>query len=194
MKIREGDALIIVDVQNDFCPGGSSPVEDADAVASKLSDASMLFNANKGRIFASQEWHPTNHSSFVENGGTWPTHCVRGTAGASFHNNLRMPVGSVIIRKGEDPAKPGFSAFEDSKLHTHLQRLEIKRVFIGGVATEYGVQHTVVDAILLGYATYLLTDGVSAVNANPDDNERAIESMASNGAATLTTAEFETAS
>ena len=193
VKIAEGDALIIVDVQNDFCPGGASPVEDGDAVATKLSDTSMLFHANKGRVFVSQEWHPTNHSSFQDNGGTWPTHCVRGTAGAAFHPNLRLPVGSMIIRKGEDPAKMGFSAFEDSSLNSHLRRLDIRRVFVGGIPTEYSVQHTVVDAIQNGFVTHLLTDGVSGYNANPDDSDRAIESMAANGASVVAITEFESA-
>lgn len=191
VKILEGDALIIVDVQSDFCPGGNSPVEDGDAIATRLSDTSMLFHANKGRIFASQEWHPTNHSSFRDNGGTWPTHCVRGTAGAAFHTNLRLPIGSIIIRKGEDPAKMGFSAFEDSSLNSHLRRLDIKRVFVGGIPTEYSVQHTVVDAIQNGFVTHLLSDGVSGFNANPDDCDRAIESMAANGASVLAIDDFE---
>lgn len=193
MKIAEGDALIIVDVQSDFCPGGMSPVEDGDMMATRLSDMSMLFHANNGRVFASQEWHPTTHSSFRDNGGTWPTHCVRGTKGAEFHPNLRLPIGSIIIRKGEDPAKTGFSAFEDSSLNSHLRRLEIKRVFIGGIPTEYSVQHTVVDAIQNGFATHLLTDGVSGFNANPDDSDRAIESMVANGAVVLAIMDFGTA-
>lgn len=192
VKIGEGDALIIVDVQNDFCPGGAMPVEDGDVVAQSLSDASMLFGANGGRIFASQEWHPTDHQSFQGNGGTWPTHCVRGSAGAGFHSNLRLPVGSAIIRKGEDPSTQGYSAFEDSTLDAHLRRLDIKRVFIGGIATEYGVQHTVVDAIQNGFATFVLTDAISAINANPQDGEHAVESMVSNGATTIQLTELET--
>lgn len=192
MKIGEGDALIIVDVQNDFCPGGSMPVEDGDVVAQSLSDASMLFSANGGRVFVSQEWHPTDHRSFQDNGGTWPAHCVRGSSGAGFHPNLRLPVGSSIIRKGEDPSTAGYSAFEDSTLDSHLHRLEIKRVFVGGIATEYGVQHTVVDAIQNGYATYLLTDGISAINANPQDGEQAVKSMEDNGATKVKLTDLET--
>ena len=118
-------------------------------------------------------------------------HCVRGTQGAGFHPNLKLPIGSVIIRKGEDPAKMGFSAFEDSNLNPHLRRLDIKRVFVGGIATEYGVQHTAVDALQQGFMTYLLTDGISAVNANPDDNERAVESMVANGVSAMQTTDFE---
>ncbi len=186
----ENDALIVVDVQNDMCPGGSAAVEDGDAVASKLSDIALLFGTRSARVFATQEWHPTTHSSFYENGGMWPAHCVRGTEGAGFHSNLKLPVGTVIIRKGEDPAKPAYSGFEDTKLDSHLQRVNIKRLFVGGLSTEYSVQHTVVEALRKGYATMLITDAISAVNANPDDDNRAIDSMLAGGARPITSDEL----
>ncbi len=190
MKISDSDALIVVDVQNDLCPGGSAAVEDGDEVARKISDVALKFGAKSGRVFASQDWHPTTHTSFIENGGIWPAHCVRGTDGAQFHKDLKLPVGSVIIRKGEDPTKLAYSAFEDTSLETHLERLNIKKLFVGGLSTEYSVQHTVFDCLHKGYPTVLVTDAISAVNTNPDDDMRAIESMIANGARTVTVNEL----
>ncbi len=190
MNINDSDALIVVDVQNDLCPGGSAAVEDGDSVARKISDIALKFNTRDARVFASQDWHPVTHSSFVENGGIWPTHCIRGTDGAQFHKDLKLPIGSVIVRKGEDPAKLAYSAFEDTNLEGHLERLSIKKIFVGGLSTEYSVQHTVFDCIHKGYSTVLITDAISAVNANPDDDARAIESMIANGAGTISSKEL----
>lgn len=186
LDISENDALIVVDVQNDLCPGGPAAVEDGDAVARTLSDIAMKFNTRNARVFATQAWHQATHSNFAVNGGIWPVHCVRGTEGAQFHKDLKLPIGSLIVRKGLEPTKPSYSAFEDSNLETHLQRLDIRRVFIGGLSTEYAVQHTVFDGLQKGFATWLITDAVSAVNTNPDDDQRAIDSMTANGVQAVT--------
>ena len=190
MKISSNDALIVVDVQNDFCPGGTAAVEDGDAVARKMSDLALNFRSKDGRIFATQDWHPTSHKSFAENGGIWPSHCVRGTEGAKFHRDLKLPVGSSIIRKGEAPQSDAYSGFDGTTLDSHLQRLEIKRVFVGGLSTEYAVQHTVYDALQKGYGAFVITDAISAINANPDDDQRALDSMVASGAKTVTMSEL----
>lgn len=190
LKIGSNDALIVVDVQNDFCPGGNAAVEDGDAVARKISDLALNFRSHDGRVFATQDWHPTNHQSFVENGGIWPTHCVRGSQGAEFHSELKLPVGSGIIRKGEDPGTDAYSGFDGTTLSSHLERLDVKRVFVGGLSTEYAVQHTVYDALQKGFAAFVVTDAISAVNANPGDDQRALDTMLASGAKPVTTQEL----
>ncbi len=190
MNIGPNDALVVVDVQNDFCPGGTAAVEDGDSIARKLSDLALNFRINDGRVFATQDWHPTSHKSFAENGGIWPSHCVRGTDGAGFHEDLKLPVGSTIVRKGQEPQSEAYSGFDGTTLDTHLKRLEIKRIFVGGLSTEYAVQHTVYDALQRGYSAFVVTDGISAINANPDDDKRALDSMLASGAKAVTTTEL----
>ena len=190
MNIGPNDALIVVDVQNDFCPGGTAAVEDGDAVARKMSDLALNFRSKEARVFATQDWHPTSHKSFAENGGIWPTHCVRGTDGAGFHRDLKLPVGSSIIRKGQEAQTDAYSGFDGTSLDAHLKRLEVKRLFVGGLSTEYAVQHTVYDALQKGYNAFVITDAISAVNANPDDDQRALDSMLASGAKSVTTEEL----
>lgn len=190
MNIGSNDALIVVDVQNDFCPGGTAAVEDGDAVARKMSDVALNFRSRDGRVFATQDWHPTDHRSFTDNGGIWPTHCVRGSQGAEFHKELKLPIGSSIVRKGEDAESDAYSGFDGTSLDSHLERLSVKRVFVGGLSTEYAVQHTVYDALQKGYSAFVITDAISAVNANPDDDQRALDSMLASGAKPITTDEL----
>ena len=190
LNIGPNDALVVVDVQNDFCPGGTAAVEDGDAVARKLSDVALNFRTKDGRIFATQDWHPTSHNSFAENGGIWPAHCVRGTEGAGFHHDLKLPIGSSIVRKGQEPRSEAYSGFDGTTLDSHLKRLEIKRIFVGGLSTEYAVQHTVYDALQRGYSAFVITDAISAINANPDDDTRALDSMLASGARAVTTSEL----
>ena len=190
LNIGPNDALLVVDVQNDFCPGGNAAVEDGDAVARKMSDVALNFRSRDGRVFATQDWHPTTHKSFAENGGIWPAHCVRGTEGAGFHEELKLPVGASIIRKGQEAQTDAYSGFDGTTLEVHLERLGIRRVFVGGLSTEYAVQHTVYDALQKGYSAFVITDAVSAVNANPDDDQRALDSMLSSGAKPITTTEL----
>ena len=159
-------------------------------MARKMSDMALNFRSRDGRVFATQDWHPTSHKSFAENGGIWPSHCVRGTLGAEFHKELKLPIGSSIIRKGQDAQTDAYSGFEGTSLETHLERLEVKRVFVGGLSTEYAVQHTVYDALQKGLTTFVITDAVSAVNANPDDDQRALDSMLASGARGVTTTEL----
>ena len=188
MKIGTDDALIIVDVQNDFCPGGSLAVEGGDDVATAITGLAAHFKNAGARIFATQDWHPENHSSFAEQGGPWPPHCVQDSSGAQFHANLRLPIGTSIIRKGSDPAVDAYSGFLDSQLEEQLQRAEIKRLFIGGLATDYCVLNTVLDARKLGYETLLVEDAIAAVNVAPGDGENAMQKMKDAGAETATIA------
>ena len=186
MKIGESDALIIVDVQNDFCPGGSLAVEGGDEIAAKLSGLATHFRMKGARIFATQDWHPENHSSFKEQGGPWPAHCVIGTDGADLHKNLELPIGTSIVRKGSNPEVDAYSGFLDSNLEEQLRRTEISRVFVGGLATDYCVLNTVLDARALGFDVVLIEDGIAAVNVEDGDGEKAIEKMKAAGAETGT--------
>lgn len=193
MRLTERDALIIVDVQNDFCPGGSLAVPGGDQVATTLTHVAGEFRKRGARVFATQDWHPAGHSSFEEEGGPWPPHCVQGTKGAEFHPNLCLPEGTVVIRKGSYPKVDAYSGFLDSDLEEQLKRAEARRVFVGGLATDYCVLHTVLDALKRGFETYLLTDAIGAVNVNPRDGERAVRQMRDNGARIATVGEVVTA-
>ncbi len=188
MKLKNTDALIVVDVQNDFCPEGSLAVAGGDQVARTMSEVALRFKVAGGRVYATQDWHPADHSSFREQGGPWPPHCVQGTKGALFHPDLRLPVGTAVVRKGADPRVDAYSGFLDSHLEESLRRAGVKRVSVGGLATDYCVLNTVLDALRLGFEVYVLSDAVAAVDVKPSDGEAALKKMHEAGAK-LTTAE-----
>jgi nicotinamidase/pyrazinamidase len=178
VKIEPTDALIVVDVQNDFCPGGALAVEDGDAVAAPLSDAAARF----AHVFASRDWHPPDHVSFQPRGGIWPVHGVRDTPGAAFHAELRLPPGAVVISKATTREKDAYSAFEGTDLAAQLRARGVRRVFVGGLATDYCVKHTVLDALRNGFETYLLADACRGVELEDGDTARAVTAMVSAGA------------
>jgi len=182
MQLRKNDALVIVDVQNDFCAGGSLATADGEEVAATLSTVARQFSQKNLRIFATQDWHPEGHSSFQAQGGPWPQHCVEDSAGAAFHPNLRLPVGSSIVRKGSDTNVDAYSGFLDSNLEELLRAAEAKRLVVGGIATEYCVLNTVLDARKLGFDTYVLKDAIAAVNVEEGDGAAAIKKMEDAGA------------
>ena len=128
MQLNDKDALIIVDVQNDFCPGGSLAVESGAEVAARASKTGARFSSNGVRVFATQDWHPDAHSSFIENGGPWPPHCVVGSKGAEFHPTLTLPGGTTIVQKGFDLEVDAYSGFKGTDLDEQLRNLNIKRV------------------------------------------------------------------
>jgi nicotinamidase/pyrazinamidase len=175
-------ALIIVDVQNDFCPGGALPVTDGDTVVPILNLYIKRFREDIAPIFATRDWHPKNHISFKENGGIWPTHCVQGTAGAQFHTGLELSVDVKIVSKGMSPKNEAFSGFQGTNLTDELKRQGKKILYIGGLATDYCVKHTVLDAIKEGFSVFFLEDGSKGVDVNPGDSKKAIDDMVSAGA------------
>ncbi len=179
LNLRKGDCLIIVDMQNDFMPWGSLPVPDADKIIPVLNSYIELFHKKGLPIFASRDWHPPNHCSFKENGGSWPSHCVQNTKGAEFADGLLLPEDTIIISKATDPKKEAYSALQDTELAELLKQNRIERCFVGGVATEYCVLSTVLDLLSLGYKTYVLRDAIKAVN--PADEEKALEEMERKG-------------
>ncbi len=140
------------------------------------------FRAKGLPIFASRDWHPANHCSFVEQGGPWPPHCVMGTPGAEFTRDLDLPPEVPIISKAMRPEKEAFSDFEDTGFEHKLRELGVNRVFVGGLATDYCVRATVLDALREGFSVLLIEDGVRAVDVNPGDGGRALEEMRSAGA------------
>jgi nicotinamidase/pyrazinamidase len=185
MKLEKGDALIIVDVQNDFLPGGALGVTDGDQIISPLNEYIKKFSAKGLPIFATRDWHPKKHCSFKEQGGTWPAHCVADTFGAKFAHTLSLPDNAHIISKAVYADNDAYSGFGGTNLHGRLTDMSIKRVFIGGLATDYCVKATVHDALNHGYEVYYLEDASRAVNINPTDGEEAEKAMEKAGAKKL---------
>jgi nicotinamidase/pyrazinamidase len=190
--VQRGDALSVTDVQYDFLPGGSLGVPDGDQVVPSLNRAIAIFQKKNLPVFFTRDWHPPDHSSFKEQGGPWPPHCVRKTEGAKFYAGLQVPKDAVIISKAVTRDSEQYSTLygKDSKGKTENALLEAKgvsRLFIGGLATEYCVLHTVKDALGEGFEVYILTDGIRAVNVNPGDGEKALREMAAKGAKLITT-------
>lgn len=177
-----GEALVIVDVQNDFLPGGSLPVPDGDAVLPALNRCLFLFGERKLPIIATRDWHPENHCSFTGQGGVWPPHCVQYSKGASFPHALDLPCEVRIVSKGDAPDRDAYSGFDHTDLHLFLRSLKTNRLVIGGLATDYCIRATVFDARKLGYEVFVLSDAVRAVNVRPGDGDRALAEMAARGA------------
>jgi nicotinamidase-related amidase len=184
------DALLIVDVQNDFLPGGSLAVPGGDAVLPALNHCLALFVREKLPVYASRDWHPPNHCSFRAQGGPWPPHCVAGTHGAAFAADLALPSDAMVISKADAPERDVYSAFSGTDLDARLKASRVRRLFVGGLATDYCVLNTVKDALALGYAVVLLSDAVRAVDANSGDGERALEEMRRLGAEAAASAEL----
>ncbi|MDQ6960372.1 MAG: nicotinamidase [Mariprofundaceae bacterium] len=182
VTLQSGAAFIIADVQNDFLPGGALAVPEGNQVASPLNRCIALFTSNKLPIFATRDWHPANHCSFKSQGGPWPPHCVAGTNGAAFANELNLPDEITIVSKADTQDKEAYSGFQETGLHDHLRSLGIRRLFIGGLTTDYCVLNTAMDALNLGYRVMLLIDAIRALNLKPHDGERAIAEMESAGA------------
>lgn len=186
MKISRESALIVVDVQNDFCPGGALPVKEGDRVVPVFNRYIELFEKAGAPVYLTRDWHPKNHRSFKEQGGPWPPHCVQETGGARFHPDLKTPHNAAIISKAWRPEDESYSEFQGTNLELYLKRRGICRVWVGGLATDYCVKATVLDARALGFETYLLTDASRGIDAKPGDSERAVEEMKRAGAVPIT--------
>ncbi len=182
MKVRlaAGDALLLVDMQKDFMPGGSLPVPNGDGIIPVLNRYLALFHVHDLPIFATRDWHPPDHCSFFQKGGPWPPHCIAETPGAAFPVSLELPARAHVISKAISPEKDAYSGFDDTQLDALLRSSGIRRLFIGGVATEYCVLNTVRDALRYRYSTFVLEDAVRAISAL--DGSDALEDMARLGA------------
>lgn len=169
---KDKDALIIVDLQNDFCPGGALAVPDGDKIVPVVNALIPYFS----KIYATQDWHPRDHISFKDQGGIWPPHCVAGTPGAELHPKLRA--GKAIrIRKGTDRAKEAYSGFQGTDLAEIMKNIGVSRVIICGLATDYCVKATALDAINSGFDVVVISDAVKGVDLNPGDSARALGLM-----------------
>ena len=185
-------ALVIVDVQNDFCPGGTLAVAGGDRVAAPLARLAARCAAAGLPVFASRDWHPPDTAHFQNAGGPWPVHCVRDTPGAELHPDLVLPPEAVILSKGVDPQADGYSAFEardeaGRDLVELLRAAGVDHLLVGGLATDYCVRATVLAALARGLGVSLLNDAVAGVNVQPGDADRAIEEMVAAGAQLVTT-------
>lgn len=175
------EALIVVDMQRDFMPGGALPVPEGDRIIPRCNEYIKAFMERGALIVATRDWHPENHISFKERGGPWPKHCVRGTEGAEFV--VELPADAVIVSKATEPDKEAYSGFEGTGLAEILKKRGVKRVYICGVATEYCVRATALDAVKLGFKVYLLRDAVKGIR--PEDEERALRELEEAGVRVL---------
>lgn len=194
MKLKK--ALLIVDVQSDFCPDGALAVPEGDKIISQLNKYIKIFSQKKLPIFASRDWHPKKTKHFKNFGGVWPVHCVQNTKGASFHPKLKLPKETIILSKGMDPQEDSYSSFqaEDNNGQYFLNLLKIlgiEELYVGGLATDYCVKFSALDAVKFGLKVKLLTDAIKGVNLKPNDSEEAIKEMIKNGAKKMTLKEVK---
>ena len=175
-------ALIVVDVQNDFCPGGSLAVANGDEVMAPLNELVRAFLDRGEPVFKTRDWHPEKAKHFKVYGGVWPIHCVQGTPGAEFHRDLLDDPRITIISKGTTESADGYSGFDGTNLAQLLREKGVAEVWVGGLATDYCVKHTVLDARREGFEVKALADAMRPVNVKPDDGASAIEEMKASGA------------
>lgn len=187
IAIDQHDALIVVDPQNDFCPGGSLAVPHGDDIFDTVNAVMPKFRY----VLATQDWHPPEHKYFQAFGGPWPYHCLQDSPGAAFHPKLDVAYVQETVRKGMDPELDGYSGFAGTDLGERLRQLGVRRVFICGLATDYCVKATAIEAVRNGFETYVLTDLIRAVELQPGDGERALREMAAAGANLIDSARLE---
>ncbi|MDX8410504.1 MAG: isochorismatase family protein [Mariprofundaceae bacterium] len=183
--LNRHDALIIVDVQNDFLPRGALAVPGGAAVIPVLRHYLQRFLDEKLPVIATRDWHTPHHCSFTAQGGPWPAHCVAETRGAAFAAELDLETHALIISKATEAGSDAYSGFDRTGLDDELRRLGISRIFVGGLATDYCVLKTVLDGLMLGYNVCLLVDAIRAVDVAPGDGDRAIRDMSEKGAVLL---------
>lgn len=181
------EALIVVDVQNDFCPGGALAVPGGDQVVPVLNEYVDRFERAGLPIFFTRDWHPARTKHFNTEGGPWPPHCVQGTPGARFHPSLRIPEGAPIVSKGTNPEEDAYSGFQATapnglRLPEVLKRQGVDHLYVGGLATDYCVRATALDALASGFSVTVLLDAVRGVDVAPGDTERALVEMLDAGA------------
>ena len=189
-------ALLVVDIQNDFCPGGALPVPDGDKIIPVVNNLIHIFSGNKEPVFATRDWHPQETSHFNTHGGIWPPHCIQSTKGAEFNPNLKLPKNFILISKGTQPGENGYSAFtgEDKihkkKLLENLLQVSVKKVFVVGLALDYCVKETAIAAKQYGFEVVVFENGTRAVNVKPNDGWLAKIEMLNTGIKIMNFTEF----
>jgi nicotinamidase-related amidase len=186
MSPEKKRALIVVDVQNDFCPGGSLAVAHGDEVVEPLNTLIDQFLASGEPVYETRDWHPENTKHFAAYGGTWPIHCVQGTPGAEFHPKLNQDPSIRVVSKGLGD-KDCYSAFDETDLASRLKEQGVTEVWVGGLATDYCVKNTVLDALKEGFEVKAIENAMRGVNLTPGDDERALAEMREAGAEIVTT-------
>jgi nicotinamidase/pyrazinamidase len=174
------DALLIIDFQNDFTPGGALAVPEGDTIAERINE--LAADPRYDLVVATRDWHPPDHGSFTGQGGPWPVHCVQGSEGAELHPSLDRSRVDVIVDKGQDPGTEGYSGFEGTRLGELLRERGIDRVTVVGLATDYCVKNTALDALREGFEVEVDGAAVRGVDVNEGDSERALEEMRDAGA------------
>jgi nicotinamidase/pyrazinamidase len=177
----------VVDVQNDFCPGGALSISGGDRIIPFLNRYIKYFERENLPIFMTRDWHPKVTKHFEQFGGVWPIHCIEGSYGAQFHAELELPKEALLMSKGMDPEEDSYSAFHaaDSSgmaLANLLKNWGVTQIYIGGLATDYCVKYSVLDALEEGLEVFVLTDAIAGVNLQPEDSSLAMEEMVSRGA------------
>jgi nicotinamidase/pyrazinamidase len=181
-RFQDGDALLIVDLQRDFLPGGALGVPDGDVVVPVMNRYIDMAVKSGIPVFASRDWHPRNHCSFRAQGGIWPPHCVAESEGARFAPGLRLPANAIVVSKATGEDADAYSAFGGTDLDSMLRSRGIRRLWVGGLATDYCVLASVLDARKAGYDVLLLDDASRAVEVQPGDGARAVDKMREAGA------------
>jgi len=193
--MAEKSALLIVDVQNDFCPGGALQIPRGDRVIEPLNRVAACFAAAGWPVLASRDWHPRVTRHFRDSGGSWPPHCLQGSAGAAFHPALRLPEGTLVLSKGTDPELEGYSAFEgitddNRTLAQIVDELGVQRLYLGGLATDYCILFTAREARSRGLEVAVMVDAVAGVDLQPGDVDRALAEMEAEGVGLITVEEL----
>lgn len=185
LHLTAADALLIVDMQNDFLPGGSLGVPRGDEVIGPINRLIELFRARGLPVYASRDWHPGDHCSFAAHGGPWPPHCVAGTGGAAFSEALALPPDAVVVSKADTAEVDAYSAFNGTGLAGQLRARGVERLLVCGLATDYCVLNTVLDGRANGFEVLVAPEAVRAVEVEPGDGERALGRMREQGARTV---------
>lgn len=189
-------ALLIVDVQNDFCPGGALAVPAGDQVVPVLNQYAQKFAGAGHPVFASRDWHPAITKHFKAQGGPWPPHCIAESRGAAFHPELKLPPSATVLTKGTNPEDDGYSAFEavagtGRRLDDVLMQSDVACLYVGGLATEYCVRASVMDGLRNGLDVVVLLDAVRGIDVQEGDMARALDEMLRAGARTATLATID---
>jgi nicotinamidase/pyrazinamidase len=181
VTVGPDDALVVVDVQHDFLPGGALAVSTGHRIFEPIAALAPRFR----RVYATRDWHPPDHSSYVQHGGPWPVHCVAGTRGAAFDARLDQKSVDAVIDKGIDRETDGYSGFASTQLASDLRVHGVRRVFVCGLATDYCVKATALDAHAAGFETIVVADASAAVEVAPGDEARALEELRNAGIAVV---------